>query len=127
MKNGIEAEVGNRQLAMKPSTSQSWFHRVNKVAKSYGLRNCFTIMGEPPWAKRNWKDVVKNSIHEFQTSKCVEELTSSLPSLAALNLGTVLLGTPHPVWETCGYSAQAVKEAISKVRFLTDTFLTGEN
>ena len=83
-------------------------------------------MGEPPWAKKNWKDVIKNTLKDFQTSKWVDELTTGLPSLAALNPGTVLLGTPHPVWETCGNSPQAVKEAISKVRFLTDTFLTGE-
>ena len=33
---------------------------------------------------------------------------------------------PHPAWETCAYSTQNVKMAVSKVRFLTDTMMTGE-
>ena len=43
-----------------------------------------------------------------------------------LNPGFLEVGKPHPVWSTAGYSVFSVKQAISKVRFLTDTFLTGE-
>ena len=31
-----------------------------------------------------------------------------------------------PSWQTSGFSTQSVKMAISKVRFLTDTIMTGE-
>ena len=76
--------------------------------------------------RQNWKDVVRNTLNDHQTSKWIHEPSNGLSSLSALNPGTALIGTPHPVWETCGNSPQAVNEAISKVRFLTDTFLTGE-
>ena len=43
-----------------------------------------------------------------------------------INPGTISYGVPHPAWETCGYSSQNVKMAISKIIFLTDTMMTGE-
>ena len=43
-----------------------------------------------------------------------------------INPNSIKFGIPHPSWQTCGYSSQTVKMAISKVRFLTDTLLTGE-
>ena len=56
-KNGLEADLGRRQLAMKKSNSLSWFHRVNKVANLYGIPNGYTIMNELPWDKNSWKNV----------------------------------------------------------------------
>ena len=50
-KNGIELEIGKRQLAMKPDSSNSWFHRVNKVANLYKLPNSYTVLEEPAWDK----------------------------------------------------------------------------
>ena len=43
-----------------------------------------------------------------------------------INPGTILFCTPHPVWSTAAYSPQAAKMAISKVRFLTNTLMTGD-
>ena len=43
-----------------------------------------------------------------------------------INPNSIKFGVPHPSWQTSGYSTQSVKMAISKVRFLTDTIMTGE-
>ena len=53
-KQGIEYEIGCRQLALKPSSNKSWYIRVNSVANFYGLPNCFTVFNEPAWTKANW-------------------------------------------------------------------------
>ena len=83
------------------------------------------IMDETPWNKNNWKIVVKRAISEFQENNWREEI-SSLSSLNMINPGAISFGKPHPAWETAGYSCQNVKMSISKVRFLTDTLMTGE-
>ena len=123
--NGLEAEIGKRQLAIKKANSQSWYHRVNKIANFYKLPNCYTIFNENPWDKKSWKTTIKNALHEYQINLWKSEL-SKLPSLAMLNPGFMEIGTPHPVWSTAGYSVHSVRQAISKVRFLTDTLMTGE-
>ena len=46
-------------------------------------------------------------------------------NLNFLNPGAIQVGSPHPVYLTVGYSTHAVKQSISKVRFLTDTLMTG--
>ena len=63
-KNGIEVEIGKRQLAMKTHKSMSWFHRVNTIAAKYGVPNSFTVLEESPWDKNNWKKVIKQSIND---------------------------------------------------------------
>ena len=65
-KNGVEAEIGKRQIAIKKPSSNSWFQRVNKIANYYNLPNTFTIFNEPPWDKISWKNTVKTAIHEHQ-------------------------------------------------------------
>ena len=62
---------------------------------------------------------------QYQEEKWQEKLTN-LTSLAAINPKTIKLGTPHPVWETAGYSGNAVRQAISKVSFLTNTVMIVE-
>ena len=124
-KDSIEAELGRRQLAIKNSKSQSWFIRTNEVANKYGLPNSYTVMEEPPWDKQSWKTVVKKAIANYQEEIWKEEL-SSLSTLNFINPETISFGVAHPVWETSGYSRQNVKMAISEVRFLTDTLMTGE-
>ena len=53
--NCLEADIGRKQLAMKPPSSQSWFFRVNRVSNYYGLPNSFTVMDEIAWDKKKWK------------------------------------------------------------------------
>ena len=125
-KNGIEAEIGRRQLAMKPSSSNSWFHRTNAVANKYGLPNCFTVLEEPPWDKITWKHHVKATITDHVESSWRKEL-DRLTSLQYINPRAISIGRGHPVWSTSRYSAQASRQAISKVRFLTNTMMNGSN
>ena len=102
-KEGIEFDIGLRQLAMKKPKSLSWFHRANHIANKYGLPNCYTVFEELPWSKAIWK-----------TTGAIWKTT-----------GASQVGSPHPVYLTLGNSTHAVKQAISKVRFLTDTLMTG--
>lgn len=124
-KEDLEFEIGKRQLLMKPSTSNSWFHRVNKVANIYGLPNCYTVFFEYPWAKQNWKEVVKKSINDHLETLWRGEICR-LDTLKMINPLTIKVGKSHPAWETAMFSRQATKEAISKVRMLTDTMMNGE-
>ena len=124
-KDGIEAEIGRRQLAMKRPSSNSWFHRTNAVANFYGLPNSFTVLDEPPWDKLTWKNHIKSSITDHIESNWRKEL-DRLPSLQFINPGAISIGRGHPVWSTSRYSAHASRQAISKVRFLTDTMMNGE-
>ena len=110
---------------MKKSNSQSWFIRVNKIADLYGLPNSYTIVSEPAWDKESWKTVVKEAIADFYEDKWRESL-STLSTLQMINPRSIKFGVPHPSWLTSGYSPQSVKMAVSKVRFLTDTVMTGE-
>ena len=110
---------------MKKQSSQSWFIRVNKVANKYGLPNSYMIMNEYPWNKEGWKDVVKRAIVHYQEDEWRQKL-AQLTTLSMINPGTIKFGQPHPVWKTAMFSPRAVKMAVSKVRFLTDTMMTGE-
>ena len=123
-KNGIEVLNDKQQLAMKTNKSMSCFHRVNAVAQLYGLPNSFTVMEESPWDKLNWKKTIRNSINESIETSWLLELRK--PSLISVNPGAISIGVPHPVWATARYSPHASRQAISKMRFLTDTMMNGE-
>ena len=84
-KNGLEAEIGKRQLSIKKPSSQSWFHRVNKIAKLYNLPSAYTILNEIPWDKTSWKNTVKNTLHDHQVTSWKAELAKGLPCLVMLN------------------------------------------
>ena len=98
---------------------------MNQVANLYKLPNCFTVLEEAPWSKQSWKETVKTTMQEYQENMWNSQL-ENLPSLEAINPGAIKLGIPHPVWETASTSVNAVKQAISKVRFLTNTLMTGK-
>ena len=123
-KAGIEYDIGQRQLAMKTQKSHSWFHRVNQIANMYGLPNCYTVFEELPWSKDSWKTAGKKTLDEYQLHTWKLEL-SKLSSLNFLNPKSIQVGSPHPVYLTLGYSNHAVKQSISKVRFFSDTLMTG--
>ena len=123
-KDCLEADIGRRQLAMKSSSSQSWFFRVNRVANYYGLPNSYTVMDETAWDKKKWKAIVKVAITNKLEIFWRQEV-SQLQSLSALNPGTIFHGKGHPAWTTAD-SPNACRQAISKIRFLTDTLMNGE-
>ena len=130
-KGGLELELGLRQLAMKSQKSNSWYHTTNQIANiyglpnMYGLPNCYIIFEEPPWSKALWKVTVKRALDDYQLNAWKEKL-ARLSTLNMLNPKTISVGSPHPVYSTAGNSVNAVKQSISKVRFLADTVLTGE-
>ena len=83
------------------------------------------VFDEHPWSKQHWKNTIKTAINDHLEENWHQEI-SQLSSLQMLNPHTIKVGIPHPAWETAGYSLQATKEAISKIRMLTDTMMTGE-
>ena len=69
--------------------------------------------------------MVKRALVQYQEDEWRENL-SQLSTLSMINPGAIKLGSSHPVWKTAMFSPRAVKMAVSKVRFLTDTLMTGE-
>ena len=102
----------------------SWYLRVNRVANLYGVPNSYTVFSEPPWEKNAWKTVIKEAIRDYIENSWLEDI-SKLSSLQLFNPGTVALGSAHPSRRPAGLSPYTIKQAISKVRFLTDTMMNG--
>ena len=115
-KDGLEADIGRRQLAIKAASSKSWFHKVNHAANFDEVPNCYTVMEETAWDKTQWKKVVKLAISDHHEISWCQEI-SQLPSLHAINPGTIKIGQGHPAWATAT-SPHASKQAISKMMIM---------
>ena len=116
-------DLAVRQLAVKGSSSNSWFIYVSKLFIQYNLGNPINVL-EYPLSKEEWKKSVKKGIEDyhFQLLKEDHECKSSLRMLIIDDVKT-----HHSVWENLRTDEHSCKTSTIKARFITNTYLLQAN
>jgi len=124
-KNSIEHSLAKRQLALKDSTSHSWFTGIRRILLKYDLPSAFDLIQDPP-NKSTWKSVVSDAVNLYWFVQWSNEKASK-PSMRFLTIPDKPLNRPHHLWASLGTNPAQVKEAMVKVRLLTGTYTLQAN
>ena len=88
-------DVAIRQLAMKTSSSKSWFSHVNKLGEKYGLDIQKNVLY--PWPQNAWKSHTRFLVNQFWFTKLGSEAYSKT-TLGWLIIHDLWLTSLHPLW-----------------------------
>lgn len=101
--NSLEAQILQRQLAMKETNSHSFVIRVESVLQKYNLPSAFVLSVNPP-DKLGWKKkTVKLALNDYWTAVLRKDASRKI-TLQFLGYGVCAVGKIHPVWDTARYS-----------------------
>ena len=113
-RSGMEYNIALRQMAIKDSTSSSWFVYANKRLEKYGLPSVHDLLISCP-PRMEWKRKIHDSVEEFCVNSYKESVTSSLRFCSDR---TLTAGKIAPAWESCGNSARESSKARAKIKAL---------
>ena len=71
-KECVEKEMARRQLAVKDSTSKSWFVALREILYKYCLPNAQELLDNPP-EKLAWKVMVRRHVNELWKKIIIQE------------------------------------------------------
>lgn len=120
-KNTVEYELAFRQLAMKSTSSGSWFIHVANLLKRYGLPSPHDLLNDIP-TKYIWKQLVKNAVTSFWEHQLKQQARQQ-SSLKYLNIEKLEIGTPQLTWSTCGNEPMSVTRAMIKMKLLLGVYM----
>ena len=118
-------EVMLRQLAVKTSSSKSWFIYATRRLARYSLPDLHSIIEHPP-NPDSWRKLVKQEILRHWTLRLQEE-ASEKSSLKYLQIHQCDLSRPHPVWLHSADHPRQAERARIKVRLLTGCYTLQAN
>ena len=72
--------------------------------------------------KIEWKGIVKKSINTYWNTKLQQDCQSK-SSLSLLSTTSLEMGKTHIVWDSINNSVRDVRQAITKARMLTGTYM----
>ncbi|KAK3102011.1 hypothetical protein FSP39_008101 [Pinctada imbricata] len=121
----IEKDIAERQLAVKDSTSNSWFIYAGKILEKYDLPKIHDLL-RTPIAKGVWKKQLTESIINFWKHDILEKAKEK-SSLKNLDLKDFKVGNIHSIWKHCNEDTLAVSKAGIKAKLLTGTYLLQSN
>ena len=89
----IERELAYRQLAVKQSTSKSWFEALQEVLYKYDLPIAQELLDNPP-EKLAWKVLVRRHVNEHWRKVIIQEAEakSTLKFIICTRLNTHSMG-----------------------------------
>ena len=116
----IEAQVIQRQLAMKNEDSLSWVWYVQNLLKLYNLPSAFTLLFQQP-TKDRWKRMVKGAVLN-KWEKQLKEEACKKKTLHLINLEACSLSAVHHVWRLGAADTLTVLKATTKAKLLVQRY-----
>ena len=123
--NSIEAALAKRQMAVKDSSSNSWFIHCNQILHKYKLPYIYKLKHSTK-SKDALKEKIKHKVDNYVHQSWVEE-ESGKSTLAYLNLHDCFVGKVHSCWKSVSHNTRDVRRAIIKVKILTGTYILQYN
>ena len=123
--SSIEAALAKRQMAVKDSSSNSWFIHCNQILHKYKLPNIYNLKHSTK-SKDALKEKIKHKVDNYVHQSWVEE-GNSKSTLAYLNLHDCFVGKVHSCWKSVSHNTRDVRRAIIKVKILTGTYILQYN
>ena len=109
-------QVALRQLAIKPSTSKSWFAQIGNLGQLYDVDIHQALLH--PWPKKSWKEHISTTVKDHWFTKLGEEAVSK-STLQWLLQEPYWIGKAHPLWDACCGKQHLVEAATTRARLLT--------
>ncbi len=119
--NSLLVNMAVRQLAVKNSSSNSWFVKCQKILMRYQLPDVMDIIDTKP-DRDEWKRTTNKAVKTFWMEKLHQKVDTQT-SLCHIKLTDCSPRNPHQVWEYA-ISTREVYKAAVKVRMLTGVYLT---
>jgi hypothetical protein len=114
-KESVEYKVAQRQLALKSSSSKSWFMYVDRILDKYGLPSAHELM-ETETSVSAWKKLVKSVVDTYWEGKlCTQANKSSIRYLSGHTLG---LRAPALIWVSSRNTPREAQKARIKVKVM---------
>jgi hypothetical protein len=99
----------------------SFFIRIVGILDLYELPP-FTEVMNGHFKKIEWKGIVKKSINTYWNTRLQLDCQNK-SSLSLLSTTSLEMGKTHIVWDSINYSVRDVRQAITKARMLTGTYM----
>ena len=112
--------VAQRQLAVKDTSSHSWFMHIVDLCSMYNLPSPHELLWQQP-SKDAWKELITKQVTEHWETK-LKESAANKSTLRYMDLDRASLSEPHIVWKAAIKNPRASDRAIIKARFLTGTY-----
>ena len=112
-------------MAVKDSSSNSWFIHCNQILHKYKLPNIYNLKHSTK-SKDALKEKIKHKVDNYVHQSWVEE-GNSKSTLAYLNLHDCFVGKVHSCWKSVSHNTRDVRRAIIKVKILTGTYILQYN
>ena len=113
-KECVEKDLARRQLAVKDSTSKSWFIALREILYKYGLPTAQELLDNPP-EKLPWKIMVRRHVNEHWKKEIIQEAETK-STLKFLNKALYAPGKVHPIWTQCKHNSNSLLKAYAQVK-----------
>ena len=98
-----------RQLALKDSTSKSWYVSIHEILYRYGLPNAQELLDSPP-EKLSWNVNGRRSVNKHWR-KVIIYKAKHKSTLEFLNIASNTPEKVHPICTNCKYNANSLLKA----------------
>jgi hypothetical protein len=118
--DSLEAELLQRQIAMKDSKDATWVTMVRQLLMQYELPTLSSILKDPP-TKGYWKNLTRRTVSSYWETQLKEE-AEEMSSLIHIALPQCSVGRTHPVYQLEGRSCLEVAKAAVKAKLLVSRY-----
>ena len=115
-----EAQIIQRQIAMKGPTSHSYVIHIKELLSLYDLPSVYDLCCNIP-SKYTWKRMVRARVANHWTKTLLEQ-AELMSSLKYLHLKNLHIGVLHPVWRYCERRKIDILRASIKVKILVGRY-----
>ena len=120
-KECVEKDLARRQLAVKDSTSKSWFIALREILYKYGLPTAQELLDNPP-EKLAWKIMVGRHVNEHWKKEITQEAETK-STLKFLNKALYAPGKVHPIWTQCKHNSNSLLKAYAQVKLTCGSYV----
>ena len=121
----VERDLVMRQLAVKDSSSKSWFIMLQETLLRYNLPSAYALLENPP-EKKSWKLEVKCKINKFWELE-IKSQAKLKSTLKYLNVESFAAGKVHRLWSSAKYNSHGVQKAFVHVKMSVGTYILQSN
>ena len=114
-----------RQLAVKDSSSKSWFIMLQETLLRYNLPSAHVLLENPP-EKKSWKTEVKCKINKFWELE-IKNQAKLKSTMKYLNLESFTAGKVHKLWSSAKYNSHGVQTTFVHVKMSVGTYILQSN
>ena len=120
-KECIEKDLAHRQLAVKESTSNTWFIALREILYKYGLPTAQELL-DNTLEKLAWESMVRRHVNEHWKREIIQE-PETKSTLKFLNKALYAPGKVHPIRTQCKHNSNSLLKAYAQVKLTCGSYV----